>query len=72
MGTSYNLLTKNCNHFTSFLCQKLTGRSAPSWLNRAASIGVALPCEYPIRLHVGIIADKHRRGPTGMDCTTGS
>lgn len=44
MGTSYNLLTKNCNHFTSYLCEKLTGRSAPSWLNRAASIGVALPC----------------------------
>ncbi|KAK7193452.1 hypothetical protein DPSP01_000015 [Paraphaeosphaeria sporulosa] len=47
MGTSYNLLTKNCNHFTSYLCDKLTGRSAPSWLNRAASIGVALPCVVP-------------------------
>ena len=47
MGTSYNLLTKNCNHFTSYLCQQLTGRSAPSWLNRAASIGVALPCVVP-------------------------
>ena len=47
MGTSYNLLTKNCNHFTSYLCQKLTGRPAPSWLNRAASIGVALPCVVP-------------------------
>ena len=47
MGTSYNLLTKNCNHFTSYLCQKLTGRPAPGWLNRAASIGVALPCVVP-------------------------
>ncbi|KAF2639877.1 DUF862-domain-containing protein [Massarina eburnea CBS 473.64] len=47
MGTSYNLLTKNCNHFTSYLCEKLTGRSAPGWLNRAASIGVALPCVVP-------------------------
>ncbi|CAO2650516.1 Nn.00g018080.m01.CDS01 [Neocucurbitaria sp. VM-36] len=46
-GTSYNLLTKNCNHFTSYLCEKLTGRPAPSWLNRAASIGVALPCVVP-------------------------
>ncbi|KAH7385670.1 PPPDE putative peptidase domain-containing protein [Pyrenochaeta sp. MPI-SDFR-AT-0127] len=46
-GTSYNLLTKNCNHFTSYLCEKLTGRTAPSWLNRAASIGVALPCVVP-------------------------
>lgn len=46
-GTSYNLLTKNCNHFTAQLCQRLTGRSGPSWLNRAASIGVALPCIVP-------------------------
>lgn len=46
-GTSYNLLTKNCNHFTSYLCEKLTGRPAPAWVNRAASIGVALPCVVP-------------------------
>jgi deubiquitinase DESI2 len=47
LGTSYNLLTKNCNHFTSYLCKKLTSRSGPGWLNRAASIGVALPCVVP-------------------------
>ncbi|KAK7755528.1 hypothetical protein SLS62_002460 [Diatrype stigma] len=46
-GTAYNLLTRNCNHFTSYLCQKLTGRPGPAWLNRAASIGVALPCVVP-------------------------
>lgn len=46
-GTSYNLLTKNCNHFTAYLCERLTGRAGPSWLNRAASIGVALPCVVP-------------------------
>ncbi|KAL1876435.1 hypothetical protein VTK73DRAFT_9301 [Phialemonium thermophilum] len=46
-GTAYNLLTKNCNHFTDSLCRKLTGRPGPAWLNRAASIGVALPCIVP-------------------------
>lgn len=46
-GTAYNLLTKNCNHFTAYLCQKLTGRAGPTWLNRAASIGVAIPCVVP-------------------------
>lgn len=46
-GTAYNLLTKNCNHFTQHLCQKLTGRPGPGWLNRAAGIGVALPCVVP-------------------------
>jgi hypothetical protein len=47
LGTQYNLLTKNCNHFTSYLCQRLTGQPGPNWLNRAASIGVALPCVVP-------------------------
>jgi len=47
LGTQYNLLAKNCNHFTSHLCLKLTGRPGPGWLNRAASIGVALPCVVP-------------------------
>ena len=46
-GMSYNLLNKNCNHFTQYLCEKLTGRPGPGWLNRAASIGVALPCVVP-------------------------
>lgn len=46
-GTGYNLLNRNCNHFTSYLCENLTGRKGPSWLNRAANIGVALPCVVP-------------------------
>ena len=47
MGTSYNLLSRNCNHFTSYLVERLTGRAGPSWLNRAANIGVAFPCVVP-------------------------
>ncbi|KAL6717802.1 hypothetical protein ACLMJK_003887 [Lecanora helva] len=47
MGGSYNLLTNNCNHFTNEMCKRLVGRQAPGWLNRAASIGVALPCVVP-------------------------
>ncbi|KAL9017051.1 MAG: hypothetical protein Q9185_005605 [Variospora sp. 1 TL-2023] len=46
-GTSYNLLTNNCNHFSSSLCEKLTGKAAPSWMNRAATIGIVLPCIVP-------------------------
>ncbi|RAL65177.1 hypothetical protein DID88_001283 [Monilinia fructigena] len=37
----------NCNHFTAYMCERLTGRPGPPWLNRAASIGVALPCMVP-------------------------
>ncbi|KAK7511418.1 PPPDE putative peptidase domain-containing protein [Phyllosticta citriasiana] len=46
-GAAYNLLTFNCNHFTSYLCEALTAKPAPRWLNRAAAIGVALPCVVP-------------------------
>lgn len=46
-GKDYNLLKNNCNHFTSYLCHRLTSRNAPRWINRAASIGVALPCVVP-------------------------
>jgi len=35
------------NHFTSYLCQALTSQPAPAYINRAASIGVALPCVVP-------------------------
>ena len=46
-GTKYNLLSNNCNHFTSYLCERLTSKAAPSWINRAASIGIVLPCVVP-------------------------
>ena len=40
-------LTSAGNHFTSHLCERLTERPAPAYINRAASIGVALPCVVP-------------------------
>lgn len=47
LGTDWNLLSRNCNHFTSYLCEELTGMPAPAWLNRAAAVGVRLPCLLP-------------------------
>ena len=47
LGTCYNVLTNNCNHFTAYLCYRLTRNSPPPWLNRAASIGIALTCLVP-------------------------
>lgn len=38
-GVSYNLITKNCNHFCNDVCVRLTGNSIPSWINRLARIG---------------------------------
>ncbi|KAK9109987.1 hypothetical protein Sjap_018047 [Stephania japonica] len=41
-GTSYNLITKNCNHFYNDVSLRLTGKRIPRWLNRLAKIGEQL------------------------------
>ncbi|KAI7899709.1 PPPDE putative peptidase domain-containing protein [Cokeromyces recurvatus] len=46
-GTSYKLLTRNCNHFSEDLCKRLTGKTAPGWINRAAKLGTMFPCVIP-------------------------
>ncbi|KAL0096508.1 PPPDE putative peptidase domain-containing protein, partial [Phycomyces blakesleeanus] len=47
IGTSYNLLTRNCNHFTETLVQRLVKKPAPKWINRAAKLGTMFPCIIP-------------------------
>ncbi|KAF2151221.1 DUF862-domain-containing protein [Myriangium duriaei CBS 260.36] len=46
-GIKYDLLTRNCNHFTDTVLRRLLGRGLPAWCNRAAALGVALPCIVP-------------------------
>ncbi|CAO3675139.1 unnamed protein product [Umbelopsis ramanniana] len=46
-GNSYNLLNRNCNHFTADLCNRLTGKTVPGWINRAAKLGTMFPCVLP-------------------------
>uniref|UniRef100_A0A7S0T6M0 PPPDE domain-containing protein n=1 Tax=Erythrolobus madagascarensis TaxID=708628 RepID=A0A7S0T6M0_9RHOD len=46
-GNSYNLLKRNCNHFADALCQMLTGRAAPVWVNRLAWLGTQMKCVLP-------------------------
>ncbi|XP_042443352.1 deSI-like protein At4g17486 [Zingiber officinale] len=38
-GDTYQLITKNCNHFCQDICYQLTGKSIPKWVNRLARIG---------------------------------
>ena len=43
LGPDYNILTKNCNHFSQTLAEQL-GFEVPDWVNRAARFGdVFLP-----------------------------
>ncbi len=43
-GRSYNLLTRNCNHFTEELVQILCDKPMPRWINRLAGLGTWMPC----------------------------
>jgi deubiquitinase DESI2 len=46
-GDTYHLINKNCNHFTDDVCQNLTGKPIPSWVNRLARVGWYLRyCRY--------------------------
>lgn len=45
LGSNYNLLKHNCNHFTEELLIKLCGHaSLPNFVNRAACVADALGC----------------------------
>eukprot|EP00252_Welwitschia_mirabilis_P026158 TRINITY_DN8446_c0_g1_i4.p1 TRINITY_DN8446_c0_g1~~TRINITY_DN8446_c0_g1_i4.p1 ORF type:complete len:240 (+),score=21.47 TRINITY_DN8446_c0_g1_i4:319-1038(+) len=46
-GTSYNLMEKNCNHFTDDISKQLTGKHIPGWVNRLARIGSICSCLLP-------------------------
>lgn len=41
----YDLVHRNCNHFSDALCMATIGEKIPPWVNRASSIGAAtVPC----------------------------
>lgn len=43
-GTSYNMIHRNCNHFSNDLSLAITGKSIPGWINRLAKFGSLVPC----------------------------
>ena len=46
-GNTYHLLERNCNHFSSDLCKRLTGKPAPLWVSIACRCKDPQICEYP-------------------------
>ncbi|KAE9464403.1 hypothetical protein C3L33_03676, partial [Rhododendron williamsianum] len=39
-GDTYQLITKNCNHFTDDIVYRMTGKHIPGWVNRLAWLGL--------------------------------
>ncbi|RID54748.1 hypothetical protein BRARA_G02048 [Brassica rapa] len=56
-GSSYNLITNNCNHFCDHTCMKLTGNPIPSWVNRLARIGFICNCVLPATINATKLGD---------------
>eukprot|EP00977_Amphora_coffeiformis_P004211 scaffold877_cov154-Amphora_coffeaeformis.AAC.3 len=46
----YNLIRKNCNHFSAALCWRLLGKRIPAHVNRLADLGVCCSCLLPRQL----------------------
>lgn len=38
-GSSYNLVSRNCNHFSDDVAKRICGQGIPSWVNLLAGIG---------------------------------
>ncbi|KAI9076570.1 hypothetical protein K1719_041556 [Acacia pycnantha] len=55
-GDTYHLIAKNCNHFTDEVCQQLTGKPIPAWVNRLARVGSFCNCLLPESLQVAAVA----------------
>ena len=51
-GDTYNLIAKNCNHFTDDLSTRLVGKKIPGYINRLAWIGWLVNCILPEGLRV--------------------
>jgi len=49
-GASYNLVTKNCNHFCNALVHQLLRRPIPAHINRLANVGQCCSCLLPREL----------------------
>lgn len=64
-GDTYNLISKNCNHFTDDIAWRLTGKHIPGWVNRLARLGALCGCLLPESLQATTV----KQLPEYHDCT---
>ncbi|KAK4427660.1 DeSI-like protein [Sesamum alatum] len=58
-GDTYNLISKNCNHFTDEVSMRLTGKPIPGWVNRLARLGSFCNCLLPERIQSTSVSRVH-------------
>ncbi|KAK3439320.1 hypothetical protein EUGRSUZ_C04173 [Eucalyptus grandis] len=58
-GDTYHLISKNCNHFTSDVAYRLTGKTIPGWVNRLARLGSLCSCILPESLQVTTVKPEY-------------
>lgn len=64
-GDTYNLISKNCNHFTDDIAWRLTGKHIPGWVNRLARLGALCGCLLPESLQATTV----KQLPEYHECT---
>ncbi|KAI3495394.1 hypothetical protein L1887_37731 [Cichorium endivia] len=46
-GDTYHLISKNCNHFSNDISQRITGKRIRGWVNRLTKLGSKLIKDEP-------------------------
>lgn len=68
---NYNILTKNCNHFSNALVWALLRRQVPSHINRLAQIGSYFSFLFPKKMLEGAPVGDSNGGATGFQVQGG-
>ncbi|PHT51956.1 hypothetical protein CQW23_06418 [Capsicum baccatum] len=71
-GDTYHLISKNCNHFTDDIAQRLTGKGIPGWVNRLARVGAFCSCLLPESLQVTTVKQLPEYHPCTEEDGSGS
>ncbi|CAI0417921.1 unnamed protein product [Linum tenue] len=71
-GDCYHLIAKNCNHFTSEACVRLTGKPIPGWINRMARLGSFCNCLLPESIKVAPVRHVPEHAGYSDDDASGS
>ncbi|CAJ1975451.1 unnamed protein product [Sphenostylis stenocarpa] len=64
-GDTYHLISKNCNHFTDDISNRLSGKRIPGWVNRLARLGSLCSCLLPDCVEVTTV----KQLPEYHDCS---